>query len=105
MKKIVNLGFTFLLFLICVTGSFASDQHQHGSHGSSAGDVERVSVEQVQQRLQQGEAVLFVDTRADAAWSSSDYKIPDAIRVKNNGQLRKLVEEVGKETFIVAYCT
>ena len=66
---------------------------------------ERLTVAQVQQRLEQGVEVTFVDSRHGPSWTMAEATIPGAIHVGTSEQLRTLVKQLPKESFIVAYCT
>jgi hypothetical protein len=44
-------------------------------------EPERITVEEVKGRIDRGESVVFLDTRAPDAWEKSDIKIKGAIRV------------------------
>ena len=44
-------------------------------------EATRVTVTEVQERMQRGEPFAFVDTRNPNAWGESNEKLPGAIRV------------------------
>lgn len=47
-------------------------------------EATRVTVDEVKERLDRGEELVFVDTRNPQAWGESDAKLPGAIRVPAN---------------------
>jgi rhodanese-related sulfurtransferase len=64
----------------------------------------RVSVDEVRQRLDHGEPLVFLDVRNPQAWASSDVKLPGAIRMGLD-QLPARMGELSRHQPIVAYCT
>jgi rhodanese-related sulfurtransferase len=70
--------------------------------------VDRVTAEEVMRRMDQGEAVVFVDTRNPQAWDQAKEKLPGAIRVPA-GEVERHLSEIPKsgpgERWIVTYCT
>ena len=66
---------------------------------------ERLTVAQVQQQLEQGVEVTFIDSRHGPSWTTADTIIPGAIHIGTSEQLSTLVQQLPKESFIVAYCT
>ena len=44
-------------------------------------EATRVTVDEVKQRMDRGEAFTFVDTRNPKAWAEANTKLPDAIRI------------------------
>ncbi|HET6645618.1 MAG TPA: rhodanese-like domain-containing protein [Fimbriimonadales bacterium] len=63
----------------------------------------RITMEELQQRLDSGEIVQFIDCRNDTDWSASDEKIPGAIRVRADDAAN--YAHSLPEGLIVAYCT
>jgi len=71
-----------------------------------AGDApERITVDQVKALLDNGETVVFFDTRRGADWDASDVKLPDAVRINDNAALAKAVNNLSREEKIVTYCS
>jgi hypothetical protein len=68
-------------------------------------DPKRIMADEVMEKLNAGEDILFLDTRTAADWAAATSMIPDAIRVRDNATLEKIVRETPKERLIVAYCT
>jgi rhodanese-related sulfurtransferase len=64
----------------------------------------RVSVDEVRQRLDHGEPLVFLDVRNPQAWASSDVKLPGAIRMALD-DLPARMGELSRHQPIVAYCT
>ncbi len=103
-RWIAFLGLT--VFLVFAGASAFSAQEKGESHQhNSTNKVEKITIDQVLGKMQQGESIVFVDSRKKGAWEQADNKIPGAIRVGNNDQLRQLVKELPKDQFTVVYCT
>ena len=66
--------------------------------------VERVTAEDVLGRLERGERVFFVDTRNPTAWSESDVKLPEAVRVPAD-EVEKHFADIPRDRMVVTYCT
>ncbi len=67
-------------------------------------EATRVTVDEVKQRLDRGEELVFVDTRNPQAWGESDRKLPSAIRVPAN-EVEQHLNEIPKGHTIITYCT
>jgi rhodanese-related sulfurtransferase len=63
-----------------------------------------VTVAQVQQWMDQGEALVFLDSRSDAAWSAATTTLPGSLRVPPNDVAAHL-SEIPKGGRIIVYCT
>jgi len=68
-------------------------------------DTPRVLVSEVQQKLLDGEDLLFLDTRSDLSRARVKVKIPDAVLMKSADTLNRLIRETPKDKLIVTYCT
>jgi len=68
-------------------------------------DTPRILVSDVQQKLVNGEDILFLDTRRDLSRARVKVKIPDAILMKSADTLNRLIREIPKDRLIVTYCT
>ena len=66
--------------------------------------ISRVTADEVKQRIDRGEPVIFVDARNPQAWSQSREKLPGAIRVPADEVSRHL-GEIPKDRHVVTYCT
>jgi hypothetical protein len=66
---------------------------------------ERITVAQVKQLLDQGEKLIFLDTRRGSEWDASEVKLPDAIRISDNMALTAAMDSLPREGKIVTYCT
>ena len=64
----------------------------------------RISPQDAKNRLDEGEPIVFVDSRAPDAWSRSDVTIPGAIRVPPDEADQRLAE-IPRAPLIVTYCT
>jgi len=67
-------------------------------------DPQRISAEEVKRRLDSGEAIVFVDSRADDAWRKAEAQIPSSIRVPPDAVEANL-DQIPKRGLIVPYCT
>lgn len=64
----------------------------------------RLSLDDVIDRLQRGDDVVFLDTRNPHAWASSGEKLPAALRMPVD-QVERLATALPRGRPIVAYCT
>ena len=67
-------------------------------------EATRITADEVTERLDRGEEFAFVDTRNPQAWSQSDRKLPNAIRVPA-GELEQHLDEIPKDRTVITYCT
>ena len=67
-------------------------------------EATRITVDEVKERLDRGEEFAFVDTRNPQAWSQSDRKLPNAIRVLGS-ELEQHLDEIPKDRAVITYCT
>jgi rhodanese-related sulfurtransferase len=67
-------------------------------------EATRVTVDEVKQRMDRGEAFTFVDTRNAKAWSEATTKLAGAIRVPAD-EVEKHLEEIPRERTVITYCT
>jgi rhodanese-related sulfurtransferase len=64
----------------------------------------RITVDEVRERMESGEDFGFIDTRNPQAWSQSDVKLPEAIRLPLDN-LDENLSKIPKDKPVVAYCT
>jgi len=64
----------------------------------------RITAEEAHQRWARGEPMVFVDSRSPPAWSSSDQKLPGAIRIIKD-QVDQHAHQLPRGRAIVTYCT
>ena len=67
-------------------------------------DTLRITVEELQKRMEAGEDFTIIDTRNPQQWAQSDVRLPEAIRVPVD-KLEEKLPELPKNKPIVAYCT
>jgi len=67
-------------------------------------EPDRISKEEVKRRLDAGEPIVFLDTRADDAWTKADPQISGSTRVPPDAVDQHL-NEIPREGLIVTYCT
>jgi rhodanese-related sulfurtransferase len=67
-------------------------------------DTERIAVEEVKSRMDQGEKILFVDARNVIAWAYSELKLVGAMRILAE-EIEDHVNELPKDRAIVIYCS
>ena len=65
----------------------------------------RIMPDAVKARLDNGQQVIFIDTRNGSAWSHSNQIIPGAIRVRGSQEFAAVLQTLHKDDFIVTYCT
>jgi len=64
----------------------------------------RITVDEVRKRMEAGEEFVLIDTRNRQAWSQSDVKLPEAIRLPLDN-LDENLSKTPKDKPVVAYCT
>ena len=64
----------------------------------------KVEVEEVKARLDRGEDITIIDSRATSEWSISGVKAGGAIRIPPD-EVDKHVPDVRRDKFAVTYCT
>ena len=67
-------------------------------------EATRVTVDEIKERMDRGEAFTFVDTRNPQAWGESDSKLPAAIRVPAD-EVEQSVDQIPKDRTVITYCT
>mgnify|MGYP001279895880 CR=1 FL=1 len=65
----------------------------------------RITIDDVQQIEKNGERILFIDTRTAPQWNRADKKLPGAVRLANQRDIRELTKTYPADTPIVTYCT
>jgi rhodanese-related sulfurtransferase len=67
-------------------------------------EPERITVSDVNLRMDRGEKLFFVDSRSPASWSSSSVKIPGSVRITAEDMINHL-DEMPHDLTIITYCT
>jgi rhodanese-related sulfurtransferase len=67
-------------------------------------EVTRVTVDEIKQRLENGEPFTFIDTRNPKAWSEAKEKLPGAIRVPAEDVTSHL-SKIPRGRVVIVYCT
>ena len=67
-------------------------------------EPERITADEVKKRMEQGESILFIDTRNSHDWGESDVKLPGALRIHFR-ELEQHLDELPRDRLIVTYCT
>ncbi len=67
-------------------------------------EVQRITAEEAKRRMDGGEAVVFLDTRADDVWRRSELQIPKSLRVPPDA-VEAHLDEIPRRGLIVPYCT
>jgi rhodanese-related sulfurtransferase len=66
--------------------------------------IPRIATDDVKRRLDAGEHVVFLDTRADEAWRKADTQIPGSIRVPPDA-VNQHLNKIPRDGLLVTYCT
>lgn len=66
-------------------------------------EPDRINKEDVKRRLDAGEHVVFLDTRAADAWRKAEEQIPDSRRVPPDA-VEQHLNEIPRSGLIVTYC-
>lgn len=67
-------------------------------------EATRVTVDEVQERMERGEAFTFIDTRNPTAWGEATTKLPRAIRVPAD-EVEQHLNEIPHDRTAITYCT
>jgi rhodanese-related sulfurtransferase len=66
--------------------------------------AERIDVPDINQRLNRGDDIFFVDTRNPTAWGEAETKLPGAIRIPADS-VAEHIADLPRDRMIVTYCT
>ena len=99
MRFPAHLTLTILICLTLFGTAMAVDIPKNSS------EIPRITVAEFQRLQASGETVIIIDTRRSSQWQRAEDKIPGAIRVTTQQELRKLQSESTPDTEIVTYCT
>ncbi len=67
-------------------------------------EATRVTVDEVKERMDRGEAFTFIDTRNPKAWAEADTKLPAAIRIPAD-EAEQHFDQVPRDRTAITYCT
>ncbi|HEY7791230.1 MAG TPA: rhodanese-like domain-containing protein [Vicinamibacterales bacterium] len=67
-------------------------------------EPQRITATDVKRRLDRGEPITFVDTRAEEAWRKADAQIPGSIRVPPD-EVEAHLRDIPRKGLVVTYCT
>ena len=67
-------------------------------------EPERISADDVKRRLDAGQSIVFLDSRADEAWRNAKLEIPGSLRVPPDG-VEAYLDRIPHDGLIVPYCT
>lgn len=67
-------------------------------------EPQRITKEEVNRRLDEGERIVFLDTRSEEAWSKAELQIPRSRRIPPDDVAQHL-DEIPHDGLIVTYCT
>lgn len=67
-------------------------------------EATRVTVDEVKERMERGEAFTFVDTRNPKAWAEAETKLPGAIRVPAE-EVEQHLAQIPRDKSVITYCT
>lgn len=67
-------------------------------------EATRVTVDEIKERMNRGEAFTFIDTRNPQAWAEANTKLPGAIRLPVN-DLEEHLDEIPRNRTVITYCT
>jgi len=90
----------FLLVLLVFGGALLAGPVMSHDH-----DPPRILIADVKTLLDNGEDVIFLDSRTDIARAEGTATIPNAILINNNTVLKQFVEKTPKERVLVTFCT
>lgn len=64
----------------------------------------KVTAEEIKKRMDGGQQVTVVDSRAPHAWDDSDVKAAGAVRIPPD-DVEKHVADLSPDDYVVVYCT
>lgn len=67
-------------------------------------EVTRVTVDEIEERMNRGEAFTFIDTRNPTAWAEADTKLPGALRLPLD-ELEQHLAQIPRDRTAITYCT
>jgi rhodanese-related sulfurtransferase len=67
-------------------------------------DAPRITVDELNRRMEAGETFTVIDVRNPQAWAESDTMLPEAIRVPLD-KLEESLPGIPKSRPVVVYCT
>jgi rhodanese-related sulfurtransferase len=90
----------------CRYDAYAGRWTQSGRYAlcDDAWIMKTMPVDEVKQRLDSGEPLIFVDARSEQAWQESHVQIPNSIRVPPD-QAEGFAGALANEATIITYCT
>lgn len=98
------LGLALIVLFGCAAGAGPAHEQALAASDPASASV-RMTVEEVLERRDSGENIVFLDSRNHMVWESAEYKIPGAIRVGDQAQLEQVVPELPSDSLIITYCT
>jgi hypothetical protein len=84
--------------------SVEQEQAAQESTSTALPEPSRVTVEQVKQWMDQGEPLVFLDSRNEAAWSTATSKVPGSLRVPPS-DVEPYLSQIPRNRRIIVYCT
>jgi rhodanese-related sulfurtransferase len=67
-------------------------------------ELQRITPQDVKRRMDSGEAVTFLDSRAQEVWNKAESQIPNSIRVPPD-DVEAHLDEIPRRGLVVPYCT
>ena len=67
-------------------------------------EATRVTVDEVKERMDRGEAFTFIDTRNPKAWAEADTKVPGASRIAED-EAEQHLDQIPRDRTVITYCT
>ncbi len=67
-------------------------------------EVTRVTIEEIQSRMERGEEFTFIDARNAKAWAEAETKLPQAVRVPAD-EVEQHLAEIPHDRTVITYCT
>jgi rhodanese-related sulfurtransferase len=73
-------------------------------NSQSAMQPTRITVDELNERMNRGEPFTVLDTRNPKAWGDADTKLPGAVRVPAD-ELERHLGDIPHDRAIITYCT
>ena len=66
--------------------------------------IVKMSVDEIKRRMDEGEPIIFIDTRNQRTWNESKVKLPGALHIQH-GELEKHLGSLPRDRLIITYAT
>jgi 3-mercaptopyruvate sulfurtransferase SseA len=79
-------------------------QPQATTEHKTEGEIERITVEELKEKLAKNAPVFIIDSRSQGSYDGSEIKIKGALRIPAD-EIESRLKEIPRDREIVVYCT